>query len=132
MSILLAYLVKVSICNYYISNKYQILLKISFQKSNSLQCIWSDILTGKLETFTKICNECWCGGTNRKHIEAGISLNDCKKRCLSDANCKGIEYWSGSSGTSCNECFDPRSTSFYTKETVLGFPPSVYERGKRY
>ena len=64
-------------------------------------------------------------------MEAGISLNDCKKRCLSDANCKGIEYWDGYEKT-CYECLNPMYTSSYTDRDDYGFPPSVFKKGITY
>ena len=76
-----------------------------------------------------VCDQCWCGTTNRENHVDGISLAECKARCRNKVACTGIEYWSG--GNACFECLDPRSYSSYINTDDPAFPPSVFIRGMK-
>ena len=77
-----------------------------------------------------VCDQCFCGNSNRKNENIRMSLESCTARCISNDECKGIEYWSGTE-TSCYDCLNPQSTSSYTYVNDAYFPPSVYRRGNK-
>ena len=87
-----------------------------------------------------VCEQCWCGGRNRKDRVDNISLGACKGRCLRNSTCMGIEYSGGLESTVpslktngiCYECLDPGSTSYFTTTSDSAFPPpSVFKRDIR-
>ena len=78
-------------------------------------------------TYTKRCDQCYCGPYNRYAGQESKTLEDCKNICNADEKCKGVEHWAGGSML-CFRCSDPDQTSAFTDSGYNWFPPSVYKK----
>ena len=59
-----------------------------------------------------VCKHCWCGVEDAKQLTAGSSLLRCMSRCTEELECKGIEFFQGTT-TYCMQCMDPTNTIIY-------------------
>ena len=87
-----------------------------------------------LGTFTKVCDQCSCGLNDKRDRKEGLCLYDCKKRCASDATCRGIEYWPGSKNNAqkvCFKCSHPELASTKLSIFVPAFKPFVYKKDNK-
>ena len=74
--------------------------------------------------WIKACNRCSCDdSSNPKQNILSRTIEECKRHCENDVECKGVEFWKLEAETWCFKCFDHKHIENKHDEI------SVYKKG---
>ena len=100
----------------------------SISISTSILTAVESQISSDLDKFgwIKVCNRCSCDdSSNPKLILLSRNIEECKRHCEVDLECRGVEFWKLDAEAYCSKCFDLENTCTQYKHDDV----SVYKKG---